>query len=59
MQVKACAVEVAKAIQDEDGVAGAVKAFYRHFPVNNSDDESEKSHHHRFSIRQCFGHRPH
>ncbi|TXG48628.1 hypothetical protein EZV62_024503 [Acer yangbiense] len=55
-KVKECAVEVAKALQNEDGVTGAVKAFYKHFPVNNSEVEPEKPHHH-FSIRQCFGHR--
>ncbi|KAH7571390.1 hypothetical protein JRO89_XS04G0036000 [Xanthoceras sorbifolium] len=57
-KVKECAVEVAKAIQNEDGVAGAVKAFYKHFPGKKSEAEPEKHHHHSglFSIRQCFGH---
>ncbi|KAE8664746.1 Sterol 3-beta-glucosyltransferase UGT80A2 [Hibiscus syriacus] len=31
-EVKFCAVELAKDMEGEDGVAGAVKAFYEHFP---------------------------
>ena len=32
MQVKERAEEIAKAMENEDGVTGAVRAFYKHFP---------------------------
>ncbi|KAI3973092.1 hypothetical protein MKX01_019750 [Papaver californicum] len=31
-KVKECAVELAKAMENEDGVTGAVKAFFKHLP---------------------------
>ncbi|KAL4326321.1 hypothetical protein GQ457_11G005700 [Hibiscus cannabinus] len=58
-EVKRRAVELANDMEGEDGVAGAVKAFYKHFPG--------KSPHHdpipipssaRLSLRRCFGHTP-
>lgn len=57
LQVKECAVELAKAMETEDGVSGAVKAFYKHFPGKKSDEETETPpRHSRFcSMRQCFG----
>ncbi|KAK7243293.1 hypothetical protein RIF29_38086 [Crotalaria pallida] len=59
-EVKKRAVELANAMKNEDGVAGAVKAFYKHFPKNISETKSEPvtlAHKHTklFSIRGCFG----
>ncbi|KAH0433781.1 hypothetical protein IEQ34_026964 [Dendrobium chrysotoxum] len=34
-QVKQRAVELAKAMESEDGVNGAVRAFFKHFPRNS------------------------
>ncbi|XVF06944.1 hypothetical protein REPUB_Repub06bG0094800 [Reevesia pubescens] len=58
-QVKRRAVKLAEALEGEDGVAGAVNAFYKHFPVKKSKDELEL---HQappssglLSIRRCFG----
>ncbi|KAH9670945.1 sterol 3-beta-glucosyltransferase ugt80a2 [Citrus sinensis] len=58
LQVKERAVELAKAMENEDGVTGAVKAFYKHFPGKKSESEPELPHSHRglLSIRRCFGH---
>ncbi|KAB2019007.1 hypothetical protein ES319_D08G269900v1 [Gossypium barbadense] len=59
-EVKERADELARAMEGEDGVAGSVKAFYKHFPVRKSKDEPDttQTHHHSgvFSIRRCFGH---
>ncbi|ESR41785.1 hypothetical protein CICLE_v10011454mg [Citrus x clementina] len=57
-KVKERAVELAKAMENEDGVTGAVKAFYKHFPGKKSESEPELPHSHRglLSIRRCFGH---
>ncbi|KAJ4721477.1 Sterol 3-beta-glucosyltransferase ugt80a2 [Melia azedarach] len=57
-QVKTRAVELAKAMENEDGVAGAVKAFYKHFPGKKSDTEPNSPPPQRrlFSISRCFGH---
>ncbi|CAM8897203.1 unnamed protein product [Rhodiola kirilowii] len=58
-KVKERASELANAMQNEDGVAGAVKAFHKHFPRKETDSDSTipptpaKSS--LFSIRQCFG----
>lgn len=57
-KVKDSAVELAKAMENEDGVAGSVKAFYKHFPRARPDSKPEQSHSHhrkRLSVRQCFG----
>ncbi|XP_031249814.1 sterol 3-beta-glucosyltransferase UGT80A2-like isoform X3 [Pistacia vera] len=55
--VKQCAVELAKAMENEDGVTGAVKAFYKHFPGKVSDEAPESPHSRSgfCSMRQCFG----
>ncbi|XP_021857479.2 sterol 3-beta-glucosyltransferase UGT80A2 [Spinacia oleracea] len=56
-KVKESAVELAKAMENEDGVAGAVNAFHKQFPRKKPErDHSElhkpqKSH---LSIRGCF-----
>lgn len=57
-KVKEHAVELAKAMENEDGVTGAVKAFYKHFPGKKSESEPELPHSHRglLSISRCFGH---
>lgn len=59
-KVKERAVELAKAMEHEDGVTGAVKAFYKHFPRESLDPKPEVSPRprHFFSIRRCFGHHP-
>ncbi|CAL9003741.1 unnamed protein product [Prunus brigantina] len=56
-KVKERAVEIAKAMDGEDGVTGAVNAFHRHFPRNKSEDKPETLPARRglFSIRRCFG----
>ncbi|XP_016450663.1 sterol 3-beta-glucosyltransferase UGT80A2-like [Nicotiana tabacum] len=57
-KVKERAVELAKAMENEDGVTGAVKAFYKHFPRESLEPKPEISPHphHFFSLRRCFGH---
>ena len=55
-QVKSSAETLAKAMKDEDGVAGAVKAFFKHLPSmrqNVSDPIPEPSSF--LSFRRCFG----
>lgn len=55
-KVKASAVELAKAMENEDGVKGAVKAFHKHFPPKKSEDEPKPlpEHSRVFSVRRCF-----
>ncbi|GMI94214.1 UDP-glucosyl transferase 80A2, sterol glucosyltransferase [Hibiscus trionum] len=61
-EVKKRAVDLAKAMEGEDGVAGAVNAFYKHFPVKKSKDKPKhesdpnQPHSRLLSIRRCFGH---
>lgn len=55
MQVKERAVELAKAMENEDGVTGAVKAFFKHLPRKNPEPEPEPTPSKLFSIRRCFG----
>ncbi|ANM64067.1 UDP-Glycosyltransferase superfamily protein [Arabidopsis thaliana] len=55
-KVKSSAETLAKAMKDEDGVAGAVKAFFKHLPSakqNISDPIPEPSGF--LSFRKCFG----
>lgn len=54
--VKERAVELSKAMENEDGVAGAVQAFHRHFPRESLKLEPEKSHQpsNSFSFMRCF-----
>ena len=55
-QVKHSAVELAKAMENEDGVEGAVKAFFKHYRSGrNTEPESETEDSTVFSIRRCFG----
>lgn len=55
MQVKERAFELAKAMENEDGVAGAVKAFFKHLPCKKLDPELEPASSSLFSVRRCFG----
>ncbi|KAL1550341.1 sterol 3beta-glucosyltransferase [Salvia divinorum] len=54
-QVKGRAVELAKAMENEDGVTGAVKAFFKHLPRKKLDPNPEPIPSNIFSIRRCFG----
>ncbi|CAL2269354.1 unnamed protein product [Prunus armeniaca] len=56
-KVKERAVEIAKAIDDEDGLIGALNAFHRHFPHSKSADKPESlpARSGLFSISRCFG----
>ncbi|XP_020234759.1 sterol 3-beta-glucosyltransferase UGT80A2 [Cajanus cajan] len=62
-EVKKRAVELANAMKNEDGVLGAVKAFYKHYPSEKSKCDKFKQlnstadprpMHKYFSIRGCF-----
>ncbi|XP_012569104.1 sterol 3-beta-glucosyltransferase UGT80A2-like isoform X2 [Cicer arietinum] len=58
-EVKRRAVELANAMKNEDGVVGAVNAFYKHYPRQRPDTETEPKQvalvNRHFSIRGCFG----
>ncbi|XP_028085926.1 sterol 3-beta-glucosyltransferase UGT80A2 isoform X3 [Camellia sinensis] len=54
-KVKERAVELAKAMENEDGVAGAVKAFFKHLPRKKPEPETAPLPSNLFSIRKCFG----
>ncbi|XP_057963419.1 sterol 3-beta-glucosyltransferase UGT80A2-like [Malania oleifera] len=56
-KVKERAVQLAKAMENEDGVTGAVKAFYKHFPGKRpeSDPDPNPSPSSSCSLRRCFG----
>lgn len=59
MQVKKQAVELANSMKNEDGVVGAVNAFYKHYPREEPDAKAESKPvtpvHKSLSIRGCFG----
>ncbi|XP_038887948.1 sterol 3-beta-glucosyltransferase UGT80A2-like isoform X2 [Benincasa hispida] len=54
-KVKQSALELAKAMENEDGVEGAVKAFFKHYRPRKTEQESEPEDSTVFSIRRCFG----
>ncbi|XP_051141728.1 sterol 3-beta-glucosyltransferase UGT80A2-like [Andrographis paniculata] len=54
-KVKERAVELAKAMENEDGVEGAVKAFLKHFPCKKIEPDPEPRESSPFSMRTCFG----
>ncbi|XP_047164486.1 sterol 3-beta-glucosyltransferase UGT80A2 isoform X2 [Vigna umbellata] len=63
-EVKRRAVELANSMKNEDGVLGAVKAFYKHYPDQKSRCEEAKALaavtkpkpiHKYFSLRGCLG----
>ncbi|PHT77783.1 Sterol 3-beta-glucosyltransferase UGT80A2 [Capsicum annuum] len=53
-QVKERALELAKAMENEDGVTGAVKAFFKQLPCKKHEPEKLPKPS-AFSIRSCFG----
>ncbi|XP_022844124.1 sterol 3-beta-glucosyltransferase UGT80A2-like isoform X2 [Olea europaea var. sylvestris] len=53
-KVKERAVELAKAMENEDGVAGAAKAFLKHLPCKKLEPEPEPASSSLFSIIRCF-----
>jgi sterol 3beta-glucosyltransferase len=58
-QVKERAVELAKDMENEDGVDGAVKAFFKHLPRKKPEPEPEPEPSTEpssiFSFSKCFG----
>lgn len=54
-KVKERAVELAKAMENEDGVTGAVKAFFKHLPCKKPEPEPEPVASSFLSISKCFG----
>ncbi|XWS36542.1 hypothetical protein CRYUN_Cryun20dG0093700 [Craigia yunnanensis] len=54
-KVKEKAIEIAKAMENEDGVTGAVKAFFKHLPLKKPEPEPSPEPSSLFSIRRCFG----
>lgn len=54
MQVKEQAIELAEAMQNEDGVNGAVKAFLKHL-CRNLEPDRVPAKSSLFSMRSCFG----
>ncbi|XP_021849106.1 sterol 3-beta-glucosyltransferase UGT80A2 [Spinacia oleracea] len=54
-QVKERAIELAKAMENEDGVTGAVKAFFKQLPRKKADPDSTSETSSSFSISRCFG----
>ncbi|XP_044502306.1 sterol 3-beta-glucosyltransferase UGT80A2-like isoform X1 [Mangifera indica] len=62
-EVKQRAIELARSMEKEDGVTGAVKAFFRHYPhqeaqtkpETNVEAEPSTEPSRFFSIRRCFG----
>lgn len=53
--MKERAVELAKAMENEDGVAGAVKAFFKHLPCMKPELEPELGSSSFVSFKKCFG----
>ncbi|KAL2512381.1 Sterol 3-beta-glucosyltransferase UGT80A2 [Abeliophyllum distichum] len=54
-KVKQHAVELAKAMENEDGINGAVKAFFKHLPCKKLEPEPEPGPSSFLSISRCFG----
>lgn len=54
-KVKERAVELAKAMENEDGVTGAVKAFFKQLPQKKSEPDAEPQPSSFFSVSRCFG----
>nr|KYP53272.1 Retrovirus-related Pol polyprotein from transposon 297 family [Cajanus cajan] len=55
LRVKERAVELAKAMENEDGVTGAVKAFFKQLPQKKSEPDAEPQPSSFFSVSRCFG----
>ncbi|KAK4781638.1 hypothetical protein SAY86_015740 [Trapa natans] len=54
-KVKERAIELAKAMENEDGVTGAVRAFLKHLPLKKAEQDLEQTRSGFFSICRCFG----
>ncbi|KAL6563784.1 hypothetical protein OROGR_002743 [Orobanche gracilis] len=54
-KVKECALQLSKAMENEDGVTGAVNAFFKHLPHKKVEPRPEPTQSHFFSVRRCFG----
>ncbi|KAG9153473.1 hypothetical protein Leryth_018732 [Lithospermum erythrorhizon] len=54
-KVKERAIELAKQMENEDGVEGAVKAFFKHLPRKKLVTEQEPGPSTFFSLGRCFG----
>ncbi|XP_034691016.1 sterol 3-beta-glucosyltransferase UGT80A2 isoform X1 [Vitis riparia] len=54
-KVKELAVKLAKAMENEDGVTGAVKAFFKHLPQRKLEPELTPMPSSLWSISRCFG----
>ncbi|KAB5527824.1 hypothetical protein DKX38_021671 [Salix brachista] len=54
-KVKERAVELAKDMENEDGVDGAVKAFFKHLPRRKPEPEPLPEPSSIFSLSKCFG----
>ncbi|XVE78055.1 hypothetical protein DITRI_Ditri13aG0113500 [Diplodiscus trichospermus] len=54
-KVKERAIELAKAMENEDGVTGAVKAFFKHLPCQKPEPEPSPEPSSLFFISRCFG----
>ncbi|XP_058729336.1 sterol 3-beta-glucosyltransferase UGT80A2-like [Vicia villosa] len=54
-KVKDHAIELAKAMENEDGVTGAVKAFFKQLPQKKPETDTEPSSSKIFSLSRCFG----
>lgn len=62
IQVKERAVQLAKDMENEDGVTGAVRAFHKHLPHKNTEPRKNTepgpvptTTSRAFSISRCFG----
>lgn len=57
--MKERAVELAEAMEKEDGVTGAVKVFFKHYPCSKTQPKPERETSPErsscFSISRCFG----
>ncbi|KAL6527737.1 hypothetical protein OROMI_029548 [Orobanche minor] len=54
-KVKERALQLSKAMENEDGVTGAVNAFFKHLPRKKVEPGPEPTSSRFFSIRRCFG----
>ncbi|CAN4102070.1 unnamed protein product [Withania somnifera] len=54
-EVKERAIELAKSMENEDGVTGAVKAFFKQLPCKKHEPPPLPKPSSPFSIRSCFG----
>ncbi|KAK6785930.1 hypothetical protein RDI58_014455 [Solanum bulbocastanum] len=54
-EVKERSIELAKAMENEDGVTGAVKAFFKQLSRTKSEPQQSPKPTSTFSLRSCFG----